>query len=121
MQLNHLNLPVPNVAETREFFETYFGFRCVSDRPVIAVLINESRFILALSNFNGATEVNFPGAFHIGFHQESREQVDEFYQRLKSAGFEMKPPHEFHGSWTFYFRAPGGFLVEVFHHLSTIG
>ena len=27
----------------------------------------------------------------------------------------MKPPHEFHGGWTFYFRAPGGFLVEVFH------
>ena len=30
-------------------------------------------------------------------------------------GFDMKPPREFHGGWTFYFRAPGGFLVEVFH------
>ncbi|HMF19607.1 MAG TPA: hypothetical protein VKE98_20540 [Gemmataceae bacterium] len=27
----------------------------------------------------------------------------------------MKRPHEFHGAWTFYLRAPGGFLVEIFH------
>jgi hypothetical protein len=32
-----------------------------------------------------------------------------------SDGFDMKPPHEFHGGWTCYLRAPGGFLVEVFH------
>ncbi len=121
MPLNHLNLPVPNIAETRKFFESYFGFRCVSERPVIAVLIDESGFVLTLSNFNGATEVEFPGAFHIGFGQESREQVDEFYRRLKADGFEMKPPHEFHGSWTFYFRAPGGALIEVYRHLDDNG
>ena len=34
---------------------------------------------------------------------------------LKSDGFDMEPPKEFHGAWTFYFRAPGGFLVEVFY------
>jgi hypothetical protein len=41
--------------------------------------------------------------------------VDAIYQGLKVDGFDMKPPHEFHGGWTFYLRAPGGFLVEVFH------
>ncbi len=29
MGLNHLNLTVPDVPRTREFFETYFGFRCI--------------------------------------------------------------------------------------------
>ena len=29
MVLNHLNLTVPDVRQTREFFETYFGLRCV--------------------------------------------------------------------------------------------
>jgi hypothetical protein len=27
----------------------------------------------------------------------------------------MMPPHESLGGWTFCFRAPGGFLVEVVH------
>jgi catechol 2,3-dioxygenase-like lactoylglutathione lyase family enzyme len=78
-------------------------------------MTDESGFVLSLNNFDKATEVQYPGAFHVGFMQESREGVDEIYARLKADGFDAKPPHEFHGAWTFYFRAPGGFLVEVFH------
>ena len=117
MRLNHLNLAVPDVRQSREFFETYFGLRCVAEmgRNAIAILLDETGFILNLSNFDKATEVEYPGAFHVGFMQESRERVDEIYERLKSDGFDMEPPREFHGAWTFYFRAPGGFLVEVFH------
>jgi len=29
MRLNHIDLTVPNVAQSREFFETYFGLRCI--------------------------------------------------------------------------------------------
>jgi catechol 2,3-dioxygenase-like lactoylglutathione lyase family enzyme len=115
MKLNHLNLAVPNVSETREFFETYFGFRSVMkrDNNTLAVLIGDDGFVLALSNFDKVTEVEYPGAFHIGFMQDSRERVDEIYNRLTSAGFTAEPPREFHGAWTFYLRAPGGFIVEV--------
>jgi catechol 2,3-dioxygenase-like lactoylglutathione lyase family enzyme len=118
MALNHLNLTVPNVPQTRAFFETYFGFRCLTGAPqsdTFAVLIDESGFVLSLNNFNEAEEVAYPGAFHVGFRQGSRGQVDAIYERLTADGFEIKPPHEFHGGWTCYFRAPGGFLVEVFH------
>ena len=117
MALNHLNLTVPDVPQTRAFFETYFGFRCVAGRQgdALVVLVDESGFVLTLNNFGKAAEVAYPGAFHVGFRQDSRERVDAFYQRLKADGFDLKPPHEFHGGWTFYFRAPGGFLVEVFH------
>jgi catechol 2,3-dioxygenase-like lactoylglutathione lyase family enzyme len=117
MALNHLNLTVPDVSQTRTFFETYFGFRCIAapQRDALVVLADESGFVLTLNNFDGAKEVVYPGAFHVGFRQDSREQVDAIHQRLKAAGFDMKPPHDFHGAWTFYFRAPGGFLVEVFH------
>jgi lactoylglutathione lyase len=121
MALNHLNLTVPDVLQTRAFFEKYFGFRSIAERPndrssdVLAVLADKSGFILSLNNFGKAAEVAYPGGFHVGFRQESRQQVDAFYQRLQADGFEGKPPHEFHGAWTFYFRAPGGFLVEVFH------
>jgi lactoylglutathione lyase len=49
----------------------------------------------------------------VGFIQESEQRVDEINQRLKDDGFEVDPPARLHGSWTFYFRAPGGFMVEV--------
>jgi lactoylglutathione lyase len=117
MVLNHLNLTVPDVPQTRGFFETYFGFRCVAERgrDALAVLIDESGFVLTLNNFDKVEQVEYPGAFHIGFMQSSRERVDEIYHRLKADGVEAEPPKEFHGAWTFYFRAPGGFLVEVGH------
>lgn len=117
MRLNHLNLTVTDVARTREFFESYFGLRCVAERgrAALAVLMDESVFVLTLNNFEKAAGVEYPGAFHVGFMQESRERVDEIYHRLKSAGFDTDPPREFHGAWTFYLRAPDGFLVEVGH------
>jgi lactoylglutathione lyase len=117
MVLNHLNLTVPDVRQTREFFETYFGYQCIAvrGREALAVLTDESGFVLTLNNFDNAAEVEYPGAFHIGFMQQSRQQVDLMYERLKSAGLAAEPPKEFHGAWTFYFRAPGGFLVEVLH------
>jgi catechol 2,3-dioxygenase-like lactoylglutathione lyase family enzyme len=117
MVLNHINLTVPDVACTREFFETYFGFRCVAERgrEALAVLVDDTGFVLTLNNFDKAHRVEYPGAFHIGFMQDNREKVDEIYKRLTCAGFDAEPPREFHGAWTFYFRAPGGFLVEVGH------
>ena len=117
MRLNHVNLTVPDVSRTRDFFETYFGFRCIAakGRDALAVLVDESGFVLTLNNFENATQVEYPGAFHIGFMQESREQVNVLHDRLKSGGFDVEPPKEFHGAWTFYFRAPGDFLVEVGH------
>jgi lactoylglutathione lyase len=117
MSLNHINLTVPDVPKSRAFFETYFGFRCVVERgrDVLAVLIDQAGFILTLSNFDKVDKVEYPGAFHIGFMQDSRERVDEIYQRLKADGFEAEPPKEFHGAWTFYLQAPGGFLVEIGH------
>ena len=116
-EARHLHLASRDHAASRRFYETYFGFRCVAarGRDALAVLVDESGFILTLNNFDKVTEVSYPGAFHIGFMQDSRERVDEIYQRLKSGGFDMEPPREFHGAWTFYLRAPGGFLVEVGH------
>jgi catechol 2,3-dioxygenase-like lactoylglutathione lyase family enzyme len=117
MRLNHINLTVPDVSQTREFFETYFGLRCVAERgrDALAVLVDESGFILTLNNFKKATEFRYPGAFHVGFMQESAERVNEIHARLTAAGFATEPPKEFHGAWTFYLTAPGGILVEVGH------
>lgn len=115
MILNHLNLAVSDVQQAREFLVKYFGLDPggKTGNDTIAFLRDENGMVLTLTNIDRATEVKYPGAFHIGFIQEGPERVDEINRRLKEEGFEVDPPRKLHGSWTFYFRAPGGFVIEV--------
>jgi hypothetical protein len=39
--------------------------------------------------------------------------VNEINKILKDDGFDVEAPRNFHGSWTFYFVAPGGFTIEI--------
>lgn len=139
--LNHIDLVVTNVAENRDFFEKHFGFRCLVEFPdKLAVLTDGTDFTLVFSSPEVAAEIDqlqrnsktdpkdkgpggpgakkpveYPAGFHIGFHQDSREAVDEIYKKLKNGGVAVEKPKEYHGAWTFYVRAPGGYFVEVFH------
>jgi catechol-2,3-dioxygenase len=115
MKLNHLNLTVTNVPETHEFLKKYFGLGDMGGNNNIAFLSDESGMVLSLTSMKvgGETEVKYPVNFHIGFIQESEERVNEINRRLKDDGFDVPPPSRQHGSWTFYFQAPGGFTIEV--------
>jgi catechol 2,3-dioxygenase-like lactoylglutathione lyase family enzyme len=111
MKLNHLNLTVTDALETQKFLEKYFGLRPIGKGNVkMAFLSDDNELVLSL--FKG-TEVKYPDTFHIGFIQETHEKVNEINRRLKEDGFDVDPPAKLHGSWTFYFRAPGGFTIEV--------
>ncbi|MVN79313.1 VOC family protein [Hymenobacter sp. HMF4947] len=113
MNLNHLNLAVSNVVQTQQLFEKYFGLTAFTSTSALAVLADEKGFTLTLSNFKKELAVTYPADFHIGFVQETQAQVDALYQRLTSDGFVIDAPRKFHGSWTFYWREPGGLLIEV--------
>ncbi len=117
MTLNHLNLPVSNVGDAYAFLTTYFGLKPFARGPnaVMALLQDDAGMVLNLSNFDKAASVQYPSAFHIGFQRESEARVDELNERLRQDGFEVEPPRRFHGAWTFYIDAPGGFVVEVLH------
>ena len=39
--------------------------------------------------------------------------MNEINERLRQDGVRVDPASEQHGAWTFYFRAPGGFTIEV--------
>ena len=108
MRLNHLDLTVPNVAQSRAFFEKYFGLRCIvavsRGDDDVAVLTDEQGFALTLNNLD-KRPVEYPGGFHVGFMQDSRERVNEIHERLKSDDFEVESPRKYHGAWTFFFRA----------------
>ena len=115
MKLNHLNLTVTDVPESRQFLEKYFGLRAMGGNNNISLLSDDNGMVLTLTSMKVGreTEVKYPATFHIGFAQASAEQVNEINQRLKDDGFDVPAPSRQHGSWTFYFLAPGGFTIEV--------
>jgi lactoylglutathione lyase len=127
MTLNHLNLTVPDPSQTSAFLAKYFGLQprggnlgiqmLNDDRGMVLTLIKarpEDRVDAAGKPGAGAAgSVRYPSSFHIGFIQPSREGVDEINRRLRDDGIPVDAPAHLHGSWTFYFTAPGGFTVEV--------
>ena len=115
MKLNHLNICTSEVRSAAKLFEQYFGFRRVNatTSEKLAVLKNEEGFLLLFSNFDKDAKPHYPEGFHFGFILDTREAVNTIYQRLNAAGIASEPPREMHGSWTFYFAAPGNLLIEV--------
>jgi catechol 2,3-dioxygenase-like lactoylglutathione lyase family enzyme len=117
MRLNHLDLPVPDVAEARRFFEQWFGF--THERTLgqdgLSILRDESGLVLVLSRRSRRGPQDFPETFHIGFHLETVNAVQTLYQRLAAAGIASAPPTEQRGAFSFYLTAPGGVLVEIAH------
>ena len=115
MRLNHLNLTVTDVPETHKFLQKYFGLRDMGGNNNIAFLSDDTGLVLSLTSMKVGQEieVKYPTTFHVGFIQTSEEGVNEINRRLQEGGFEVPPPSRQHGAWTFYFRTPGGFMIEV--------
>ena len=116
MKLNHLNLTVTNPLETQEFLVRYFGLKPMGKaNKNMAFLSDDNGMVLSLisAKLGKESEVKYPATFHVGFIQESEQEVDEINRSLKADGFDVPAPSRQHGSWTFYFDAPGGFTIEV--------
>ncbi|MFT3999674.1 MAG: VOC family protein [Rhizobium sp.] len=121
MRLNHLDLHVPDVAATRDFFVAAFGLTEVETRGAngLAILQDDAGLELVISRpietFGGADTVAVGrNTYHVGFILPSREAVDAQYERVKAAGGEIRqPPSAIRGGWLFYCLAPGRILVEV--------
>jgi lactoylglutathione lyase len=115
VKLNHLNLTVTDVAEAQAFLVKYFGLKDGGGNKNIGFCFDDDGFVLSLTHMKVGheTEVRYPTTFHVGFIQESEERVNEINRRLKADGFDVPPPSRQHQSWTFYFLAPGGFVIEV--------
>ncbi|MGV3614243.1 MAG: VOC family protein [Fimbriimonas sp.] len=116
MKLNHINLTVTDALETQKFLEKYFGLRPMEgakENPAFGFVQDENGMVITLIRAKRGTEVRYPDTFHIGFIQASERAVDEINARLKADGYDVPEPSRQHGSWTFYFQAPGGFTIEV--------
>ena len=117
MKLNHINLPVRDVAATRDFFAKYFGMETLFElgKNALAIMRDEGGMILNLSHFDKdkTAEIIYHKDFHVGFFLDTPEEVDATYARLTGDGFEVAPPVRRQGRYGFYLLAPGGFELEV--------
>ncbi|MDB5458242.1 MAG: hypothetical protein JWP92_3827 [Caulobacter sp.] len=116
MRLNHIDLPVRDITQTRAFFETHLDFVHVQTlgQNGLAILKDETGLVLVLSRWPKAADAAYPGGFHIGFLLESEAAVRARYARLLAAGVDLpgSPEHQ-RGGFQFYFEAPGPVLVEI--------
>jgi catechol 2,3-dioxygenase-like lactoylglutathione lyase family enzyme len=118
MQINHLNFPVTDVAQTKAFFEKHFNFACteIKGDNMMAILQGEEGFVLTLmsQNFNRNGNSTYPDAFHMGFLVNDRDKVHTIWQNLHNDGIALdQEPHNMRGVFGFYFHAPGNILIEV--------
>jgi catechol 2,3-dioxygenase-like lactoylglutathione lyase family enzyme len=117
MQINHLNFPVTDVAQSTAFFEKHFNFTCTETKgEMMAILEGEEGFVLTLmsQNFNRNGNSTYPDAFHMGFLVNDRDKVQAIWQNLHNDGIALdQEPHSMRGVFGFYFHAPGNILIEV--------
>ncbi|MCJ8012186.1 VOC family protein [Paenibacillus sp. KQZ6P-2] len=118
MKLNHLNLCVNNMSEAVTFFANIFGLELADQKgDAIAVMKDEVGFTLVLSRLAtlGGEIPTYPEGFHVGFHVDTKEEVDQFCLRLMAAGLagEESSPKSMRGGYTLYFKALDGILFEV--------
>jgi catechol 2,3-dioxygenase-like lactoylglutathione lyase family enzyme len=116
MRLNHLDLPTPDLAATRAFFEAHLGFTHLETRGQdgLSILRDASGLVLVLSRLRRDGAQAFPEGFHIGFHLESEAEVHDLHAQLAAADVTLDgPPRVQRGALSFYFQAPGDILVEI--------
>jgi lactoylglutathione lyase len=109
MKLNHINLTVTDVEAAAGFLASYFALKNEGGNKGMALLRDDNGMVITLMK---AKSADYPQTFHIGFIQESEAQVDDLNRRMKADGLDVTAPERSH-AWTFYVRAPGGFVVEV--------
>jgi len=115
MKLNHIDLQVSNVTAAREFFESYFGFRCVFQRrDQLAMLTDDAGLEFGVSNLFDSPAPTYPPDFHIGFVLENESQVRAMHERLAKAGVTIRTDVS-RGGPNVYFMCvgPDGIGIEV--------
>lgn len=116
MKINHLNLSVTDPKLTQAFLARYFGMS-PSGKPNehICFLTDDNGMVLTLTHMSlgSESEVRYPATFHIGFIQPTEDDVNRINEQLRADRYDVPAPSRQHGSWTFYFEAPGGFVIEV--------
>jgi len=113
MQLNHLDLSVPDVAAASSFLVRHFGFTLLHTKGNygMAVLAGDGGVTLVLTRNKSAS---YPKTFHIGFLVDDADAVGAKHAELADAGVAgLSALQELRGGLGFYCQTEWGILLEV--------
>jgi catechol 2,3-dioxygenase-like lactoylglutathione lyase family enzyme len=113
MQLNHLDLPVHDVAHSSRFFQRYFGLQAQSNpsSPALVIMTDPSGFVLVLQRSEKAGR--YPDGFHVGFLLDDVESVHAIHARATADGVPVSEVIVNGRGTMIYLTAPEGYYVEV--------
>ena len=117
--LRHLALSVRDVQKSVDFYCSVLGMKVEWKPDPDNVYLTSGSDNLAIHKL---PEDQFPGGVqhlnHIGFVVMRPEDVDEFAERVQSAGIKLEQPVKTHrdGARSFYFRDPDGILIQLLYH-----
>jgi catechol 2,3-dioxygenase-like lactoylglutathione lyase family enzyme len=91
MKLNHIDLPVAEIAAVRLFFETHFELRCIFTREDgLTVLLDEDGLALTLSPLPQGEALKYPTGFHLGFNLDNEDELFEVHGRIVAARYQVR-------------------------------
>jgi catechol 2,3-dioxygenase-like lactoylglutathione lyase family enzyme len=122
MRLNHLGLPVSDVARSLRFYAEYFGFDPATAQEYAdgtIIVRNADRFDLALHAV--ATVGPVPEFLHFGFGLPSGPDVRSLQDRLAADGAEILESDDEPAYVAFKVADPDGHRIEVYWEPPTGG
>lgn len=117
MHLNHLHVSVPDVPALCSVLVRHFDFNILhmSANEAFATLRDREGFTLVLMRLETGADpsTTYPRDFHIGFLNANDAQVEAMHESLMADDLQPSSIEVTRGGKRFYFRAPGGLLIEV--------
>jgi glyoxylase I family protein len=137
--MNHVSITVSDLTRAMGFFKPFLEFLGYEIWDVIQDP-NGQRMRVTVNHGNGAVfniweakpesaahpfEVYEVGLHHIAFNTDTREQVDQVCELVKSLGAQILDgpgefPYDPEGWYAVYFLGPDGLKFEVVHQPSTV-
>jgi len=115
--LRHLALNVANIQKMTDFYVDVIGMKIEWQPDPKNVYLTTGSDNLALheveSVVRGVTSMD-----HFGFVVQTADEVDQWAEKIKKAGFKLTKEPKTHrdGARSFYFRDPEENLIQIIYH-----
>lgn len=117
MTLNHIHLGTKNLGKSKEFYQSFFGFKKKFDHGDDGIFLEDDKgFLLAIDIVEESP--SFPSWFHLGFCLDNKDQVKAIYDRMVLQQVKFAKDYQEYGddAVAFYALDPDGYKIEVSWH-----
>ena len=120
--LRHVALKVSNLAQSKAFYEKWFGLDIVWEPDAESVYMSSGVDNLALHQIpSGELQEHRPGhgqfLDHLGFLMDTPASVDQFYKAVLEEGIKVvkDPKQHRDGSYSFYLADPDHIVIQILY------